>query len=346
MMRRIAVATALLALVGCEQETQTLPFDVETSVTRPVSSQGGTVSTPAGASVHFPSNSLSSTVDVSVATTSAPAEILRTGAPASEAFRIEPVGTVLDNPADLALKFQSTTDPSRAWLATIVSSANGAVRHYGTTRVDLSLGIVSADIEQLGVVAAVIPPASAIFPVQVLPSASIEPSQLSPVASSVESVVVQCGDAADPCSGLTVSASQNLLNQVEDAAVVYPSIDGSFTVGSSSVTGTITATAALRIKLQSGQTAESVEFHAVLQPTAGTAVIETASEIRFTNVLHRISGATDNESGTREEITTLVVPKSDGAGQITVDRQFEIRTAGGGLEPARVTLTFPVTINQ
>lgn len=345
-MRRIAVATALLALVGCEQETQTLPFDVETSVTRTVSSRGGTVSTPAGASVHFPSNSLSSTVDVSIATTTAPAEILRSGAPASEAFRIEPVGTVLDNPADLALKFQATTDPSRAWLATIVSSANGAVRRYGTSRVDLSLGIVSADIEQLGVVAAVIPPTSAIFPVQLVPSASIEPSQLSPVAARVQSVVAQCGDAADPCSGLTVSASQNLLNQVEDAAVVYPAIEGSFTVGSTAVTGVIKATAALRIKLQSGQTAESVEFHAVLKPTAATAVIETASEIRFTNVRHRISGGRDSETGTREEITTLVIPKPDAAGRITVHRHFEIRTAGGGLEPARVTLTFPVIINQ
>lgn len=337
------MAAALVALVGCEQQSQSLPFDVAASVTRTVGGQGGTVSTPAGASVSFPSGSVSGSVEVSVSATDAPSEVRAEGTPATEAFRLEPVGTSLSKPAELELRL-SDSDP-HAWLATVVSSVNGVVRNYASTRVDLATGLVSAGIDQLGVVAAVIPPASAVFPVESRRAAALMPVARSSTSLSVEQVVVACGNPGTPCSGLTVTATQNLLDLVEEAAVVYPSIAGGFDVNGGDVSGSIAASASLRIKLESGQTSESVEVNAVLEPTAGTQVTETATDVIFTNVLHRISGATDSESATEEEVTTLVVPKSGAGGVVTIDRTFEIRNEDGDLEPARVTLTFPVSIN-
>ena len=346
MSRWIFAAGVLVALGGCEQSPQALPFDVEASVTRTIGASGGTVSTAAGAAVHFDEGSIPGGTQVTLSTTQVPSAALRAGAPASGAFQLEPAGLTLSEPAQLELKFTPSTDPSRAWLASVVAVVDGNVREYGNSRVDLGTAVVSADIERLGTVLTVIPPAAAIFPLSPIPSRA-QPATL-PASALVltDSVAVRCGTPENRCTGLSVSATKNLLDQVQNAALLYPVIQGALRIVGTSASGSLTANTSVRIQLQSGQTAESVEVNALLQPTAATVVTETPTEVRLTAVRHRISGSIDNETQAREFVGTLVIPRTGSSGTITVDRTFEVRTQGGGIEPARVTLTFPVTIYE
>lgn len=346
MVRIVSGLVMLTLLVGCEQENQPLPFDPGAVGSQTISAQGGSVSTPAGAAVHFPSGALSGSVTVTIGETEVPAQAQSAGTAASSAFAIEPAGTVLSQAADLELKFSKNIDPSRSWLASIVSVTNGLVEEHASSRVDLSTGIVGTEIDRLGTVLVVIPSASNVFPVRASVSAALIPVSSPAVFLGVtaDSISVTCGDPDDPCAGSTVTASQNLLDMVEDAALIYPKIEGVFRIGATQVTGSITANTSLRILLESGLTAETVEVNAVLEPTAATTVTESASEIRFSQVHHRISGSGE-QSGSVNETTTLVVPRTGSTGSVTIHRTFDIETSGGAREPATVTITFPVTIH-
>src|SRR5690606_32258100 len=121
MIRSFVALATVLALAGCEQESQPLPFDVSTSTTGQIDSQGGVVSSPAGVSIEFPAGAVSGTTDVEITPTDVPAAMNSSGSAISPAFRIEPVESVLSEPAVLELKFDANADPSRAWLASIVS---------------------------------------------------------------------------------------------------------------------------------------------------------------------------------------------------------------------------------
>jgi hypothetical protein len=343
MLRRFFVLSVLVAAAGCEQETQKLPFDVDAATTGTVTSQGGVVSNAGGASVSFPSGSLASNVQVSVTPSTVPASLNASGAAASDGFKIEPEGTTLTKPAELELKFAPTGD--RAWLASVVGVSNGTVREYGATRVDLSTGVAAADIVRLGSFAVVIPEASAVYRVQAASRVEI------PIVNAVQpgqrsrTVSVNCGAPGNRCTGLTVTATQNLLDQVKDAAAVYPKVSGTLTINGASASGSINASAAVRVQLESGQTAESIELVALLQPTAGTVVTETDTQLRLTNVLHRVSGGTSSETAAAEEVTTLVINKSSGNGSIVIDRDFNIRVSGGSTQSANVAIAVPVQLN-
>jgi hypothetical protein len=338
---------ALIGLVGCQQQTQRLPFDVAAPASGTVTSAGGVVSTPAGAALHFPAGSVASPLSVSIVPVAMPAESGRSGHPVSAAFRLEPAGAVLTRPAELELKLSAGVG-SAAWLASVVHVVDGGVEEIGSARVDLSTGVVAASIGRLGTVTLVIPEPAAVHVVRRRGTQAAEPiaapSDVPLLAS--DSVSVRCGEAGERCAGLEVEASGVLLDQVEDAAVVYPRFEGALQLSGVGASGLIRATASLRVKLQSGQTAETLEVIATLEPTPQTIVVETASELTLTHVRHRISGTLEGGSEEEEEIRTLVIPKTVDGGLLTIQRVFRIRTSGGSLEPAEVSLAVPVQIHS
>jgi hypothetical protein len=342
MFMRFAVVLPCFALIGCEQGTQRLPFDADIQATATITAQGGSLSTPAGAAIHFRPGSLASPLQVTLVPVGSPAAPAQFGTSDSQSFRIEPVGTVLTKPAELELKM--TTRGGQAWLASIVTVTNGQVVRTGSTRVDLSTGIVSGSVGQLGTVGVVIPDSKNIHRVQLRPSLSFTPT-LALSSATTDSVSISCGGLQAPCDGVSASASQNLLDQVEEAVVLYPAATGVLRLRSGPATGRITATASLRILMRSGQTAESVEIEALLEPTASTVVTETATEIHLSHVRHRIGGGGSTLNGAQEDIQTLVIPKSGSTGMVTIRRSFQIRTAGGALQTAQVTIGLPLRIH-
>jgi len=330
----------LTVLAACEPEAQRLPFGAATTVVREITSAGGSVSTPAGAAVHFPAGAFNGAYTVSLTPTAAPAMLRTLGEVASPVFLIAPTGVPLARSASLELKLTGEANPDRAWLASVVSLAEGGPRSHGDSRVDLSTGFVTSRIARLGTVAVVIPAAGTIFPVGSRFSAASLASVVALASpGSTASVSVQCGPFEIPCTG-TATASQNLLDLAEEAAVLFPAISGTLTREGAGATGSIAVSASLRIRLKGGSTAETIQVEALLEPTDTTVFSETPEKIELSYVRHRISGA--EESSAQEEIATLVIPKSGEGASISIRRAFQIRTAVDVLEEAEVTVEFPV----
>ena len=343
MLRKFFVLSAMLVAAGCEQESQSLPFDVNATTTSSVSTQGGVVSSPGGASVSFPQGAVSGTVQVSVAPSTVPAAVTSSGTVASDAFKIEPENTTLAKAAELELKFSPSG--SNAWLASLVGISSGVLREYGATRVDLSSGVAATDVTRLGTFAVVIPEAAAVHRVQDSTSnveiplvAAVGPGQ------TTRTISVDCGNPGDRCTGLTLTASQNILNQVEDAAAVYPLVTDQITISGSLASGQITANAPVRVFLESGTTAETIEFNAKLT-AQNDVVTETSTQVRVAGVLFEVSGSADSETGASSEIATLIINKSSGNGTVVIDRDFDITVSGGGTESANVAIAVPVQLN-
>jgi hypothetical protein len=347
--RRLTCAVLLLAVAGCEPGTQRLPFDAEGPATRQIPAAGGTISTPAGAALHFPVGAFGSATQVTLAPAAAPGQLQALGTLASPVFSVDAGGSTLRAPALLELRLAEDADRSRLWLATIVVHAGGVARAYGDSRVDLTAGFVSGRIARLGVVAAVIPHAGSVFPLDrrstlaALPVEGTTTVAGSGALATTDSVTVRCGGDAPACSGFTAEASGNLLDLTEEAAVLYPAMSGVFRRGAlGGGAGRMDASASVRLRLKGSQTSETVVLDASLASTASTAFIETAEQITLTNVLHRISGA---DHGAREEIASVVIPKAGGSGTVTIRRQFDIRNADGVIEPAEFAVTFSVTLH-
>src|SRR5215208_6453586 len=107
--RRLLVVAAAGAATACQQEQQ-LPFSVanQAPVEKTITTTGGTVSTPAGSAVIFPSGALASTTPVSVQT-GAPSARLAAFGPASSkaATTISPAGQTLAVPASFETRLDA-----------------------------------------------------------------------------------------------------------------------------------------------------------------------------------------------------------------------------------------------
>jgi hypothetical protein len=350
MFKRLACAALFLTLAGCEPGTQRLPFDAEAPATRQIPAGGGTISTPAGAALHFPVGAFGSSTQVTLGLSPTPGQLPALGMPASPVFAVDAGGSTLRAPALLELRLLDDADRSRLWLATVVDFSGGVARAYADSRVDLTAGIVSGKIARLGWVGAVIPHAGSVFPLDRRFSLAVLPVEGGPnvaaasgAVAMTDSVSVRCGGADPACAGLTAEASGNLLDLTEEAAVLFPAIAGIFRRGAlGSGSGRMDASASVRLRLKGSQTSETVVLDASLAATASTAFIETAEQITLTNVLHRISGA---DHGVQEEIASVVIPKAGGGGTVRIRRIFSIRNADGVIEPAEFSVAFPVTLH-
>lgn len=159
--QRCWTAVALASLLSaCQQFDQALPFalaDGETA-TRTVGADGGIVSIPPSFSLDFPQGSLSGSVTVEVAPRSAdPFPADRGAAVRGTAFDIAPVGTTLATPARVEL----AVDPALLEAGEDVRLALALIRQDGSVATfqgtyDVTDGILAADIDELGPVAAVV----------------------------------------------------------------------------------------------------------------------------------------------------------------------------------------------
>lgn len=342
----LPVLLASAALAACERESQQLPFSAEGAgtVARTVPTTGATVSSPAGASVQIPAGAVSAPVEVRLTPVPAPA-VARSGASASAGFQLEPAGTPLAQPASVGLAFDASADPGRAWLASLVNVTPSGVREIGETRVDLSTGSVSGEIDELGTLAVVIPDPKAVFQVRRGGERSLAPGapRYDLAATGTDSVVVRCGDEANRCEGVSVTASANLLEKVENAAAVYPRIDGVLRISGTSVSGRIDLATSLRAQLEA--TSENVVINGSITPTAGSVVSESAGSLTFSAMRHAIRGSADSGSQSDEVVTTLEISKS-GTPTVTITRSFQIDNSAGEPESASVSVSFPVQIHQ
>jgi len=348
MQRRIFLAAAALLLYGCEPGTQTLPFEVTNVTSRVLNEGGGSVSSAAGAAVHIPAASLAGSEEVSLAIVDVPAEISRTGSVASTAFSFAPEGLRMLRPALMELSFEAEeAATSRAWLATVVGLSNGIVTAYGATRVDLMTRTARAEVTSLGTFAVVLPPPAAVHPIS-RSSGAARATFAAPggtLAPATDSLSVFCGGVVRPCAGITARATENLLDRVAEAALVYPAIAGTIRLGDGRAEGAIRAAGAVRIRMKSGRTAETYQLDAVLRPTITTRVIEQPGRLTLTNMYLRTEGGFGGAVEVQEEISTLVVENASGTGMVAFGRAFRLLGMPGG-ETARVTVEIPVRLHS
>lgn len=343
---RWLLAVMVLMASGCEQESQPLPFSTSTEaeVTRSIPATGATLSTAAGASVQFPAGAVDAGTVVSLQAGVPAGEAQRSGTPVSTGYRLEPAGMTLARPAPVELRIQAARRDS-LWLASVVNVSAGGVREHGGTRVDLATGVVRSRIGKLGTLTVVVPEAAAIVPIRWGARMSAAPVRASLAAAGTDSVAADCGGPGSRCEGLSLEVSENLMNQVENAALVYPYVSGGLRIEGARASGSLHLSTSLRAQLRSGTAAEAVEVNAAVGPTEWTRVTETATQIVFSFMRFMVTGAAESDSAAQEQVADLVISKSGATSPVQITRIFWI-DIGNGLEMADVTVTFPVRIHQ
>jgi len=155
-----AVAVLSILLAGCQQSDQTLPFELAEGegATTTLGPNGGTISVPPSFSLEFPTGSLptSTTVDV-VRRITAPFPGDAGQPVPGSAYDVGPAGTMLVEPA----RVEIAVDPSLlevgedVKLSVAVLRLDGSVATFGGTY-DVTNGVLVAEIDELGPVAAVV----------------------------------------------------------------------------------------------------------------------------------------------------------------------------------------------
>jgi hypothetical protein len=200
---------------ACQQSDQELPFELAPgeSVNVQLGSGGGVVSLPPSFSLDVPQGALSTNVGVSVQ------QLLAEPFPSSAglavpgtAYDLQPVGTSLLNPATVEIKIPAGAlgEGEDVRMSVGVMRPDGTVVTYNGTY-DVTNGVLTADVDELGPVAAVIT-ADAIAVVPGLPddlpggSFPLPPSPVGPAPAPGDGVLFQatCAPEARNCysSGL------------------------------------------------------------------------------------------------------------------------------------------------
>lgn len=349
----------MAGLAGCEVTTQDLPFDPTLEgVSVTVGPEGGTVSTAAGASLHFPEGALPSATEVSLHPTPAvPAPGVGTTASAFS-FRAEPAGLQPRAPVEAALRIDTAPTGSE-WLASVRVDAPDAVHEVGASQVDIATGVVRANVDALGTFSAVIPEPAAVVRAGLLssPDADAQPSDTPAQAGvdvSAQRARVDCGQPGNRCRGATAGVSANLLELVDSAAIVFPRIRGDVRIGLLSAEGSIELSAPLRFLLRSGESATSLGLGMTASTTPETRVEHYPTHTTLTDIRLVV------RTGEQEQISTTVleIPRSGtgtgtavealqtGAGEerITLGGTFEFVNAAGVRDTAVFSVTFPVRV--
>ena len=157
---RLFLAAALSVLVaGCQQADQILPAELQEGdgATITIGLSGGSISVPPAFSLEFPANSLTTATAVTVSKRVSEQFPDDGGEPVGPAFDIGPVGTVLAEPATVQL----SVDPELLAVGDQVRLSVALLRQDGSVSVfpgiyDLTNGLLTADIDELGPVSAVI----------------------------------------------------------------------------------------------------------------------------------------------------------------------------------------------
>jgi hypothetical protein len=158
--RLLAVLAFAVLTAGCQQVDQRLPFDLAEGegATVSIGPNGGTVSVPPSFSLDFPAGSLVGSTSVEVTPRISAPFPDDAGSPVpGSAYDVGPVGTVLGEPATVEIRVApellEAGDDVR--LAVAVQRADLSVAIF-TGTYDLTNGVLRAEIDELGPVAAVV----------------------------------------------------------------------------------------------------------------------------------------------------------------------------------------------
>lgn len=334
-----ALACALLA--ACERAGQSLPFDSGSTepVTRAVPAEGGTVSSPAGASVQLPAGAVPAGTQVTLTPTAAPTPATGT-AVSAYAFRLEPAGLVLQSPAAVDMRVDGRA--ANAWLASVVVATPGGVVEDGEASVDLNTGLLHGEISTLGTVSAVIPEPAAVIRAQRLGSllrsvAPVAPAQAL-TGARTRALRGNCGGPGNRCTGIAVEVSEGLLGLVDTAAVLYPQVAGELNLNGQSAAGSLVLVAPLRVRLGTQTTSTTIRSHITATATPQTLVTETDGRITLTNV--RVVGRSGREQG--ETLVTLTIEYAGAQAWIRLEHQFEALVESGRRETVTVAARVPL----
>jgi len=154
------VAAAAVVLSGCQPSDQTLPFDLAEgeAATSTIGSSGGTVSVPPSFSIEFPAGALSGSTTVDVAPRISAPFPDAAGAPVSgTAYDVGPAGQALAQPATVEIEVPTELLEvgEEVLLSVAVLQLDGTVKTY-QSEYDLTNGVLTAEIDELGPVAAVV----------------------------------------------------------------------------------------------------------------------------------------------------------------------------------------------
>jgi hypothetical protein len=147
-------------LVACQPTDQELPFALAPgeSVNVQIGTGGGTVSLPPSFSLDVPQGALTSAVAVEVSQLlSGPFPSTAGLAVPGTAYDLQPVGTVLSEPARVEIKVApgALGEGEDVRMSVGVARADGSVRTYSGIY-DVTNGVLTAEIDELGPVAAVV----------------------------------------------------------------------------------------------------------------------------------------------------------------------------------------------
>lgn len=158
-MKHKALSTLLVGAVlsACTPADQESPFEISEDgvVERTIGASGGTLSSPAGASVTIPAGSMAQSANVTMEPVSPSALGPVDGTVlAGTAFQLEPSGLKLSSPANLELRFDPDALNPSQWLGlgAFQASANGSVP-LNQVSGDLTSGILKTQIDEFGTVA-------------------------------------------------------------------------------------------------------------------------------------------------------------------------------------------------
>lgn len=321
----LSLLTLALGAAACAQQDQALPFDAPGATTsQTIGAAGGTVSTARGASVQFPSGSVSGATTVTLTTLASPVSTPGATPAGTGSFRLAPEGTALQQPAAVSLKLGAQLPAGQAWLASVLNVTPQGRQEIGAADVDLTAGLVTTSIRTLGTLTAVVPERSAVVRATRLGSARASLAASGAAANAVPTPTTRtlsgsCGDVDHRCD-IQFQVSEGLLALADSVALVYPAESGTITVGGTGASGSLTLTGTLRSKI--AQVSDGEQITVVATATPATVVTETASEVTLTNV--RVTGTGAGMNG--EITTTLHVLYSGASASVRIDRN-DIRVA-------------------
>ncbi len=202
--RLLSVAVLAVVVNGCQQADQTLPFELAEGegATSTIGSSGGTISVPPAFSLEFPAGSLTGSVSVEVTPRiSGPFPGDAGTAVPGSAYDVGPVGTMLVEPATIEI----AVDPALleagddVRLSVAVLRQDQSVATFPGTY-DLTNGVLRAEIDELGPIAAVVS-------LDVIAVATGAPPALGGGSIPQPSAPAPSGAAPAPPGGIEFSAS-------------------------------------------------------------------------------------------------------------------------------------------
>jgi hypothetical protein len=317
----LILLAAALAVSACEQVDQPLPFDAGTEVSREVPSDGIVISSSAGASFRVPAGALPPASLLTLTPQPVPGSGPAGSPVARNAFRLDAGATLV---APLGAELRLDRGAPDAWLAAATVAHGSALQEVGDASIDLGAGLLRTSLPALGLVVAVVPVPDARVSVQPLegpahyrgPDASATVGGQS--ALGTRALVGDCGGVGLRCQGVRIDVGPRFFEYVEQAAVLYPRIDGRLDLAGAGATGELAFHAPLRARLVGGAAAVTVPLLVTARATPATLATDVAGTITLSNMqlTVRSAGAETTASA------TLVIRYDGTSAWLTVERSL------------------------